>query len=51
MYEIFRGKQRVFYTESEKCLPDEKMRKEMVAAGYRFLKDGKVMRGDKNGKL
>lgn len=29
------------YTESEKCIPSERTLKEMRAAGYTFLKDGK----------
>lgn len=50
MFEIFRGKQRVAYTESDKCLPDKETIKEMIRAGYRFVKDGKPWRGEKDDK-
>ena len=48
MFEVFRGKTRVAFTEDEKCLPSKETMKQMRAEGYRFTKDGKPWNGGKD---
>lgn len=50
MFEVFRGKVRVAYTEHEGCIPPKETLRQMKAAGYRFVKDGKPWNGGSDGK-
>ena len=41
LFEVYRGGQRLFVTENEKCIPPESSIKQMLAAGCKVLLDGK----------
>lgn len=42
LFEVYRDKTRLMYTEHEECIPSADMIKRMKATGYKVLLDGKV---------
>ena len=50
LFEVYKDNKRVMYTEDESCIPSADKIKDMKAAGYKILLDGKVYKTTKNGK-
>jgi hypothetical protein len=50
LFEVYRDKQRLWYTEHEECIPSIETVKNLKAAGYKVLLDGKVYKITKGGK-
>ena len=50
LFEVYRDKQRLMYTEHKECIPPADLIKEMKAAGYKVLLDGKVYKTTKGGR-
>ena len=48
LFEVYRDNKRLMYTEHEECIPPLDLIKEMKAAGYKVLLDGKVYKTTKN---
>ena len=42
LFEVYRDKQRLMWTEHEECIPSNEMIKTLKAAGYKILLDGKA---------
>nr|DAU75769.1 MAG TPA: hypothetical protein [Caudoviricetes sp.] len=49
-FEVYRNGQRLFVTENKKCIPQENSIKQMLAAGYKVLLDGKAYKPQKRKK-
>lgn len=49
-FEVYRNGQRLFVTENKKCIPQESSIKQMLAAGYKVLLDGKAYKPQKRKK-
>lgn len=50
LFEVYKDNKRVMYTEDESCIPTADKIKDMKAAGYKFLLDGKVYKATKEDK-
>jgi hypothetical protein len=50
LFEVYRDKQRLMWTEYEECIPSNDMIKTLKAAGYKILLDGKVYKPTKEEK-
>lgn len=48
LFEVYRDNQRLMCTEHESCIPSIDLIKQMKAAGYKVLLDGKVYKTTKN---
>lgn len=42
LFEVYKDNKRVMYTEDESCIPSAEKIKDMKAAGYKILLDGKT---------
>ena len=50
LFEVYKDSKRVMYTEDESCIPSADKIKDMKAAGYKVLLDGKAYKVAKSGK-
>jgi hypothetical protein len=50
LFEVYRDKQRLMWTEYEECIPSIDTIKELKAAGCKVLLDGKAYKITKDGK-
>ena len=50
LFEVYRDKQRIMYTEHEECIPSADEIKEFKAAGFKILLDGKPYKSSKSNK-
>lgn len=50
LFEVYKDNKRVMYTEDESCIPSAEKIKDMKAAGYKVLLDGKVCKTTKEKK-
>ena len=50
LFEVYKDNKRIMYTEHESCIPSNDKIKDMKAAGYKILLDGKVYKPTKDGK-
>lgn len=48
LFEVYRDGKRIMWTEQESCIPPNDVIKDMKAAGYKVLLDGKVYKTTKN---
>lgn len=50
LFEVYKDKKRMMYTEDEKCVPLADEIKSMKATGYKVMFDGKVYKTTKRKK-
>jgi predicted ribosome-associated RNA-binding protein Tma20 len=50
LFEVYRDKKRLMYTEHKECIPSIETIKNIKAAGYKVLLDGKAYKTTKGGK-
>ena len=50
LFEVYKDKIRLMYTEHEECIPSIDIIKTIKAAGYKVLLDGKVYKTTKGSK-
>lgn len=50
LFEVYKDNKRVMCTEHESCIPSADKIKDMKAAGYKVLLDGKAYKTTKDGK-
>ena len=50
LFEVYRDNTRVMYTEHEECIPPIDVIKDIKAAGYKVLLDGKIYKTTKEVK-
>ena len=50
LFEVYRDKKRLMYTEYEECIPPAETIKNLKAVGYKVLLDGKVYKTAKGDK-